>query len=66
MSTQRITTNLWFDTQAEEAAEYCCPIFADARVVSVVPYPDGTGKAGKAMVVEFELTAARDGIASAA
>ena len=23
MSTQRIVTNLWFDTQAEEAAEYC-------------------------------------------
>jgi 3-demethylubiquinone-9 3-methyltransferase len=59
MSTQRITTNLWFDTQAEEAAEYYCSIFADARVVSVVPYPDGTGRAGKAMVVEFELLGQR-------
>jgi predicted 3-demethylubiquinone-9 3-methyltransferase (glyoxalase superfamily) len=55
MSTQRIVTNLWFDTQAEEAAAYYCSIFADSRVVSVVPYPEGTGKAGAAMVVEFEL-----------
>src|SRR3954447_6247179 len=59
MSTQRITTNLWFDTQAEEAAAYYCSIFAESRVVSVVPYPDGTGKAGKAMVVEFELLGQR-------
>jgi predicted 3-demethylubiquinone-9 3-methyltransferase (glyoxalase superfamily) len=55
MSTQRITTSLWFDTQAEEAAEYYCSIFEDARVLKVVPYPGGTGKAGAAMVVEFEL-----------
>src|SRR5215212_10177323 len=59
MSTQRIVTNLWFDTQAEEAAEYYCSIFADARVVSVVAYPEGTGKAGQAMVVEWELLGQR-------
>ncbi|HEY6891388.1 MAG TPA: VOC family protein [Solirubrobacter sp.] len=59
MTTQRITTNLWFDTQAEEAAEYYCSIFPDARVLSVVPYPEGTGKAGAAMVVEFELLGQR-------
>jgi predicted 3-demethylubiquinone-9 3-methyltransferase (glyoxalase superfamily) len=55
MSTQRIVTNLWFDTQAEEAAEYYCSIFEDARVLSVVPYPPGTDKAGTVLVVEFEL-----------
>jgi predicted 3-demethylubiquinone-9 3-methyltransferase (glyoxalase superfamily) len=59
MSTQRISTSLWFDTQAEEAAEFYCSIFEDARVVKVVPYPDGTGKAGAAMVVEFELLGQR-------
>jgi predicted 3-demethylubiquinone-9 3-methyltransferase (glyoxalase superfamily) len=59
MSTQRIVTNLWFDTQAEEAAEFYCSIFEDARVVKVVPYPEGTEKAGAAMVVEFEVLGQR-------
>jgi predicted 3-demethylubiquinone-9 3-methyltransferase (glyoxalase superfamily) len=59
MSTQRIITNLWFDTQAEEAAEYYCSIFEDARVLKVVPYPAGTEKAGQVMVVEFELLGQR-------
>ena len=59
MSTQRIVTNLWFDTQAEEAAEYYCSIFEDARVLKVVPYPEGTDKAGATMVVEFELLGQR-------
>ena len=58
MSTQRIVTNLWFDTQAEEAAEYYCSIFEDAHVLKVVPYPEGTDKAGTTLVVEFELLAA--------
>ena len=34
MSTQRITTSLWFDTQAVEAAEFYCSIFEDSRIVS--------------------------------
>jgi predicted 3-demethylubiquinone-9 3-methyltransferase (glyoxalase superfamily) len=59
MSTQRIVTNLWFDTQAEQAAEYYCSIFEDARVLKVIPYPDGTDKAGAALVVEFELLGQR-------
>ena len=59
MDTQRIVTNLWFDTQAEQAAEYYCSIFEDAQILSVVPYPDGTDKAGTVMVVEFELLGQR-------
>jgi predicted 3-demethylubiquinone-9 3-methyltransferase (glyoxalase superfamily) len=59
MSTQRIVTNLWFDTQAQEAAEYYCSIFEDARVLKVVPYPAGTDKAGSVLVVEFELLGQR-------
>jgi predicted 3-demethylubiquinone-9 3-methyltransferase (glyoxalase superfamily) len=60
MSTQRIVTNLWFDTQAEEAAAYYCSVFEDARVVHVAPYPEGAHKpAGTAMVVEFELLGQR-------
>jgi predicted 3-demethylubiquinone-9 3-methyltransferase (glyoxalase superfamily) len=60
MSThQRIVTCLWFDTEAEQAAEHYCSIFPDAHVVSVVPYPEGTGKAGQTMVVEWEMLGQR-------
>src|SRR4051794_35846231 len=53
---QRITTNLWFDDNAEEAAEYYCSIFKNSRVVSSAPYTDsGMGEPGKTMVVEWEL-----------
>ena len=31
---QRITPNLWFDTQAEEAAEFYCSIFPNSRIVT--------------------------------
>src|SRR3954449_7823940 len=59
MTTQRIVTNLWFDTQAQEAAEYYCSIFEDARVLKVIAYPEGTDKAGTTMAVEFELLGQR-------
>lgn len=59
MSTQRITTSLWFDTQALEAAEFYCSIFEDARIVSTANYPEGTDKAGTPMVVEWELLGQR-------
>jgi predicted 3-demethylubiquinone-9 3-methyltransferase (glyoxalase superfamily) len=59
MSTQRITTSLWFDTQAVEAAEFYCSIFEDARVVGSAPYPEGTDKAGTPMVVEWEMLGQR-------
>lgn len=55
MTAQRIITTLWFDGDAEQAAQHYCSIFDDARIVSVVPYPEGTDKAGSAMTVEFEL-----------
>jgi len=59
MSTQRITTSLWFDTQAVEAAEFYCSIFEDSRIVSVADYPAGTGQAGTPMVVEWEMLGVR-------
>ena len=59
MSTQRITTSHWFDTQALEAAEFYCSVFEDARIVSVADYPENTGKAGTPMVVEWELLGQR-------
>ncbi len=57
---QRIVTNLWFDTQAEEAAEFYCSVFPSSRIVSVARYPEGApGPAGEVMTVEWELDGQR-------
>jgi predicted 3-demethylubiquinone-9 3-methyltransferase (glyoxalase superfamily) len=53
---QRIVTNLWFDTEAEQAARFYCSIFPRSRITSVARYNDaGPREAGMVMVVEFEL-----------
>jgi predicted 3-demethylubiquinone-9 3-methyltransferase (glyoxalase superfamily) len=55
MPEQRIVPNLWFDTQAEEAAQYYIDVFGSGRVTSVLRYPEGApGQAGSVMAVEFE------------
>ena len=51
----RITPNLWFDTQAEEAADFYVAVFKDGRIVNTTRYPEGTDRAGTAMTVTFEL-----------
>jgi predicted 3-demethylubiquinone-9 3-methyltransferase (glyoxalase superfamily) len=57
---QRITTNLWFDTEAEEAAGFYTSVFDDSRIVHVARYPEGAPReAGMVMVVEFELEGQR-------
>ncbi len=58
---QKITTNLWFDKQAEEAAEFYVSLFGgDSRVVNVSRYTEaGPGEPGSVMVVEFELAGQR-------
>jgi predicted 3-demethylubiquinone-9 3-methyltransferase (glyoxalase superfamily) len=53
---QNITPCLWFDTQAQEAAEYYISIFPDSRIVSITHYPESVqDKAGSVLLVEFEL-----------
>jgi predicted 3-demethylubiquinone-9 3-methyltransferase (glyoxalase superfamily) len=57
---QRITPNLWFDTEAEEAADFYTSIFDDSRVVNVTHYTEaGPREAGMVMTVEFELDGQR-------
>jgi len=52
----RITPNLWFDTQALEAAEYYCSIFPNSKVTAVSHYTDaGPRPAGTVMTVSFVL-----------
>jgi predicted 3-demethylubiquinone-9 3-methyltransferase (glyoxalase superfamily) len=56
----KIVPNLWFDTQAVEAAEFYCSVFPNSRVVSTALYADvGLGEPGTVMTVEFELDGQR-------
>ena len=57
---QRITPNLWFDTEAEEAADFYTSVFKKSRIVGVTHYPeDAPREAGMVMTVEFELDGQR-------
>jgi predicted 3-demethylubiquinone-9 3-methyltransferase (glyoxalase superfamily) len=52
----RITTNLWFDTQGEQAAEFYVSVFPNSRITDVTRYGSaGPREAGTVMTVEFEL-----------
>jgi predicted 3-demethylubiquinone-9 3-methyltransferase (glyoxalase superfamily) len=52
----RITPFLWFDTEAEEAAEFYCSIFPNSKITSVSHYTEaGPRPAGMVMTVAFVL-----------
>ncbi len=51
-----ITNCLWFDGQAEEAAEFYVSVFPDSSVTAVSRYGEGAPfPAGTALTVEFQL-----------
>jgi predicted 3-demethylubiquinone-9 3-methyltransferase (glyoxalase superfamily) len=53
---QKITTFLWFDKNAEEAADFYCSIFKNSRVLNTSRYGDAMpGPKGTVLTVEFEL-----------
>jgi len=57
---QKITPFLWFDSQAEEAAQYYVSIFPNSRVTQSTRYDEAASKAagrplGSVMTVAFEL-----------
>ena len=53
---QKLTTWLWFDTEAEEAADFYTSVFPDARITDVTRYgPAGPRPEGMVMTVGFEL-----------
>jgi predicted 3-demethylubiquinone-9 3-methyltransferase (glyoxalase superfamily) len=55
-SMQKITPFLWFDSEAEEAANFYVSIFPNSRVVSMQRYGKaGPGPEGSVMLVAFEL-----------
>ena len=60
IAAQKITPCLWFDTEAEDAANFYCSVFKDSRIGDVTRYGnegrDITGKKpGSVMIVAFEL-----------
>ena len=57
---QKIVPNLWFDTEAEEAARFYTSIFDNSRIVNLTHYTEaGPREAGMVMTVEFELDGQR-------
>ena len=57
---QKITPFLWFDHQAEEAANFYVSVFSGSRILNVARYGDaGPGPKGSVMTIEFELAGQR-------
>ncbi|WP_029907141.1 VOC family protein [Caulobacter sp. UNC358MFTsu5.1] len=56
---QKITPFLWFDTQAEEAANFYVSLFPNSKIKNIARYPSDSpppaGPPGKVMTVDFEL-----------
>jgi predicted 3-demethylubiquinone-9 3-methyltransferase (glyoxalase superfamily) len=54
--TRRIRNCLWFDGQAEDAAQFYVSSFKNSRIETVRHYSDvGPGKKGTVMLVTFEI-----------
>jgi predicted 3-demethylubiquinone-9 3-methyltransferase (glyoxalase superfamily) len=52
----KISPFLWFDTQAEEAANFYVRIFPNSKIVTIARYGEaGPGPKGSVMTVVFEL-----------
>lgn len=57
---QKITPFLWFDGNAEEAANFYTTVFKNSKIVSIARYPEAGHEVhgqtpGKVMTVAFEL-----------
>lgn len=52
----KITPFLWFDNQAEEAANFYTGIFADSKILDISRYGEGgPGPSGSVMTVSFRI-----------
>ena len=57
---QKIVPNLWFDTEAEEAANFYLSVFENSRILNVTHYTEaGPRETGMVMTVEWELDGQR-------
>jgi len=56
MKFQKITPFLWFDTQAEAAAEFYTSVFPRSKITQVLRYGEaGPGPKGQVLTVAFKL-----------
>jgi predicted 3-demethylubiquinone-9 3-methyltransferase (glyoxalase superfamily) len=60
LAKQKITSCLWFDTQAEDAAKFYCSVFENSKIKAISRYPDAGQEihkrpAGSVMMAAFEL-----------
>lgn len=62
--TKKITPNLWFDGNAQEAVDFYISVFPNSKIISTEYYPKSTdegladfqkGLAGKVLTIEFSL-----------
>lgn len=57
---QKITPNLWFDEEAEEAARFYVSVFPDSQIIRISRYGAGAQKpAGTVLTVDFTLAGQR-------
>ena len=53
---QKITTFLWFDKEAEEAAKFYCSVFKSSKVLGITRHLEGSGVGkGDVLTVQFRL-----------
>jgi predicted 3-demethylubiquinone-9 3-methyltransferase (glyoxalase superfamily) len=56
MAIQGITPSLWYERDAEKAADFYVSLFKNSRIIHVSHYGDsGPGPKGSVMAVWFEL-----------
>jgi predicted 3-demethylubiquinone-9 3-methyltransferase (glyoxalase superfamily) len=56
----KIVPNLWFDGNAEDAANFYVSVFKNSRIIQKTHYTEaGPGPAGSVMTVEWELDGTR-------
>ena len=53
---QKITTFLWFDREAEEAAKFYCSVFKNSKILGITRHLEGSGVGkGDVLTVQFRL-----------
>ncbi len=65
---KKITPNLWFDGNAQEAVDFYISVFPDSKIISTVNYPNSAedgladfqlNMAGRVLIIDFELSGNR-------
>ena len=57
---QKVTTFLWFNDNAEEAAKFYCSVFKNSKILSTTPKPESVpGPNVSVLTVDFELDGQR-------